>query len=75
MSVKRGSTILSMLQFQAILTEWSTHVSELRDSHGVLNFFTTDQLVLLAEQLSEVIYRKAELSVEASMLLALLARG
>ena len=55
-------------------------MSTLRDDHPVLNFYTTDQLVLLAEKLAGVVQMDEELSVdelsvEASMLLNLIARG
>ena len=50
-------------------------MSELRDAHSCLNFFTTDQLVLLAGQLAGSVHGGRPLSVEAAMLLCLIAEG
>ncbi len=61
--------------FQSSLLEWSVHVSHLRESHSSLNFFTTDQLVLLSGQVAALVHKGDPLSVEAAMLLNLIARG
>ncbi len=50
-------------------------VSQLRESHSCLNFYTTDQLVLLSSQLAALVHKGAPLLSEAAMLLNLLARG
>ena len=63
------------LSLKVVLKDWSVHVSDLRDSHSSLNFFTTDQLVLLSEQMAKVVYKDSKLSVEAVMLLRLIGPG
>ena len=50
-------------------------MSQLREAHSCLNFFTTDQLVLLAGQLAGSVRRGLPLTVEAAMLLRLIAGG
>jgi hypothetical protein len=50
-------------------------VSQLRDSHRCLNFYTTDQLVLLSSQLAALVHKGAPLLSKAAMLLNLLATG
>ena len=64
-----------LIVLQATLVAWSAHMAELRDAHSCLNFFTTDQLVLLAGQLAGSVHGGRPLSVEASMLLRLIAGG
>jgi hypothetical protein len=58
--------------FQFTLDEWSAHVVRLRNSHPTLNYFTTDQLVLLSSQLAKLIYANLTLSAQACMLLNLI---
>ncbi len=50
-------------------------VSQLRESHSCLNFYTTDQLVLLSSQLAALVHKGAPLLSESAMLLNLLATG
>ena len=60
---------------QATLLAWSSPMSGLRDAHRCLNFYTTDQLVLLAGQLAGCVYKGLPLSGEVTMLLRLIAGG
>jgi hypothetical protein len=60
---------------QTTLTEWCNRVTELRDSYPSLNYFTTDQLVLLSTEFAKVHYLKEPLGLEASMLLNQICRG
>ena len=66
--------LFPLASLQVILNDWTRHVSDLRNSHPSLNFFTTDQLVLLSGQLAAVARGKS-LSNEATMLLRLVAKG
>jgi len=63
---------LKLFLFQFTLDEWSAHVVRLRNSHPTLNFFTTDQLVLLSSQLAKLIHANSALSAQACMLLNLI---
>ena len=61
--------------FKVVLKDWSVHVRTLRDSHPSLNYYTTDQLVLLSQEMAKVVYEGSTLSVEAVMLLRLIGPG
>ena len=67
-----SNVVVSLLVYlQLTLDEWSAHVSRLRNCYPTLNFFTTDQLVILSAQLAKLIYANLPVTPQAAILLNL----
>ena len=65
--------LLFYFQFQTTFDVWSKHISELRDTNPSLNYFTTDQLVILSYELAKLLHKNLDISQQAVMLLNLIS--